>query len=243
MGVGTWLSNLLKPKIYKWPLLPGLAAFKTATFDQRQILLSLYRADERIPVGACPGLSLAWIQEHARWPNQTSVDRMATLDTAAIWSDAADYTASFNADKISPYAKRVSELLLIDVNPPNIFDLSATISNPGKNIGLLCTSFDPANKYALVMFKLVGGSGVNHLCASFSYLDEGVKYVLLFDPNYGEFKIELTNAPMTAFVAACIAQFQSFRAGRDGKAAALKIESIEVIQLKNVVGTRPRSRS
>ncbi|MDB5413097.1 MAG: hypothetical protein JWR10_1432 [Rubritepida sp.] len=87
------------PSVGNWPVLPELAAFRTATFNQRCILFTHFREDPRLSVGACPGLSAEWITMHALWPNQKPADRMTAMDKLSVWQDAAAYAGAFNSTR------------------------------------------------------------------------------------------------------------------------------------------------
>src|ERR1700712_309335 len=105
MTLSAWWNDLTK-KIYKWPIGQELLKYRVGSFDQRQILLSEYRNDDRIPVGACPGLSFEWMKIHSLDPNQSSEARLLSLDKAPIWNNAAELTKSFNNPQIKENNKK-----------------------------------------------------------------------------------------------------------------------------------------
>ncbi|MDB5413096.1 MAG: hypothetical protein JWR10_1431 [Rubritepida sp.] len=116
-------------------------------------------------------------------------------------------------------------------------------ADPIRNSSDVCTFFDPTNKYCIITAYL-DGVNINHMCAGFCTTNGRIfksKTLLMFDPNFGEFTVELTPTKMRAFMAAWIAQFGSYVSGRSGTATALKLVKLEVIRLENVVGKRGRS--
>src|SRR5450631_1721443 len=229
--------------VHSWPILDALAKFRTAEFDQRAIVLTQFRADVRVPVGACPGLSAEWIRLHARWPNQSPKERVQALDKAAVWEDAASYTQAFNKpadgkEKVLTYAQRVEERLLLSNKA--VF----STSEPGTAAGAaaLCVYFDPNNKYSFITAYL-SGTHANHVCAGYASTTGRIfksKHLTFFDSNFGEFDIELTKSAMKKFMDAWIAQFATYKSGRTGAKTKLTLDKFEVVQLQDVIGTRAR---
>jgi hypothetical protein len=227
--------------IYDWPILPALKAYQTAPFDQRAIVLSTYRTDKRVEVGACPGLAVEWVRQHAKGGvNQSPAERMKAIDTEEGWEFACGQTAAFNKSALQ-YADRTGAVLGLTKGQ------TFKSSSPSTEAEKICVFFDPTNKFAFVSAGLKG-IGVNHICAAYAtttgFLFKS-KHLAFFDPNFGEFAIELTQSKMKAFLDAWIAQFATYRSGRTGKATKLTLETLEVTQLQDVswvtISTRGRS--
>ncbi|WP_137181138.1 hypothetical protein [Roseomonas sp. AR75] len=224
---GTW---------HDWPITADLRAYRVGVFEQRAVVLTRYRLDKRVQLGACPGLSLEWIRQHQRWPNQTSAERLHDLDKPEVWEDAADYSFGFNDAPRPTYPERMQEGLLLE--PKVTFESADPIGEAAE----FCTFFDPTNKYTMIIVHLDGVDAV-HVCAGFSSSAGRfirTKSLLLFDANYGEFVVELTGSAMRRFMKAWVGQFATYVNGRTGAHIPLKVKRIEVTQLQDVIGTRPR---
>lgn len=225
------MSGATSKGYHDWLLLPALKAFQTGVFEQRGILLSQYREDPRLKVGACPGLSLGWLRRHVQDPNEAPKDRLAALEKADAWSAAAEATDGFNDCAQGTYAGRVRVGLELPVN-----GTSFKCKDPVKDPTVFLNGLDPNNKYAIVMCHL-GGLNTNHVCASYTSTRGRIfttKQVVIFDPNFGEFTVELKKGPMKTFLKAWADQFATYVSGRTGKATALTLDMLEVIKLSDV---------
>jgi hypothetical protein len=216
---------------HDWPLLPALKAFQTGVFEQRGILLTQYRDEPKLKVGACPGLSLCWARRHASNPNESARDRLAAMEKPEAWTEATQATGAFNSAAEGTYAGRVRVGLQLPVN-----GASFKCTEPAKDPTDFLNGLDPNNKYAIIMCHL-GGLNINHVCAGYTTTHGRIfksKQVLIFDPNFGEFTVELKKEPMKRFLKAWGDQFATYIGGRTGKATELTLDTLEVIKLSDV---------
>lgn len=225
------MSGATSKGYHDWPLLPALKAFQTGVFEQRGILLTKYRDEPRLKVGACPGLALCWLRRHVQDPNEAPKDRLAALEKAEAWAEATEATGAFNNGSKTFYAGRVEDGLQLPVN-----GASFHCEKPVRDATVFLNGLDPNNKYAIIMCHL-GGLNVNHVCASYTSTRGRIftsKQVVIFDPNFGEFTVELKKGPMKTFVKAFADQFATYIRGRTGQAVALTLDALEVIKLSDV---------
>ncbi|WP_137939463.1 YopT-type cysteine protease domain-containing protein [Chitinivorax sp. B] len=218
--------------ITPWPILRELEAFRLASYDQRNPVLSNLGADKRVEVGACPGLSLEWIKRHRQYPNETPVSRMNWMRKDGVLWQAAEYTDKFNRPASSNKERLGGDLTShIGLNPNHHWKQAKPEAKDTSKLYL--TYFNPANRYSILLANLEG-LNTDHMCATYCYEGRRGKMLVIFDPNFGEFSVPLTASDMRRFMEAWSKQFTTYVSGRTGKAVKLTLKSVEVISLDEI---------
>lgn len=178
-----------------WPLGWRLSWSRVAKYKQRrQLKTRAYLATlDNIQIGACTGLSFAWVQRHRRQPTEGATSRIESINSDGAFANH-DYLASiFNGPGTGGgYAGKIATVAqhALGTNAGGIAAISEynLTTFPGARHHLT------AHPGYHVMVMHITNFATSHVCA----LWIGPTHMVFFDPNFGEFKVPL--AGITAFL-------------------------------------------
>lgn len=216
-----------------WPITLNLWTYQTLDFDQRKILLSVFQDEAKVTKGACVGLSIEWILCHRAFINSGDL-RMQALSQLPLWAKAVRYSGEYNGSLQTDHVKVVSILK----TKVDVFYSTASPATDNE----ICTYFAPNNGYTITVATIKGGP--KHMCASYTSTVDGKKSLLFFDPNFGEFEIELELEDVKAFFRAWVDQLSTYKGGRPSNGSSssepiLELTEFEIFQVSEILPRSP----
>lgn len=173
-----------------WPLGWRLSWLRVAKYKQRRQLFTRAHLQtlDNIQIGACTGLSFAWVQRHRRQPTEGAVSRIESINSDGAFDNHNYLAGVFNGPGIgggAGYAGKIATVAqhALGTNAGGIASMSE----------FNLTTFAGAvhhltgNPGYHVMVMHISNFATSHVCA----LWIGPTHMVFFDPNFGEFKVQL----------------------------------------------------
>jgi len=199
-------------KFTSWSLGWRIGRYRVAKYKQRRQLQTRAGMDflEALADGACTALTLAWIGAHRANPLQTAGTRIESFNSDADFFRHNRTAASYNAVQGS-HAARVEAAAPGDIanrhlTEADLTTFSATLARLTARPG-----------YYIVTMEITNYP-TSHVCALFA----DASGLVLFDPNFGEFKVQASNR--AAFFLLLRKQYETY-VSKDGVKTKLAFDN------------------